>query len=147
VAHGIRLVENLGVYEQYYEAGGYETLRGAYINSQLFGDTSFVTSINMRSKSVPSGITLYQNSPNPFNGTTNINFYLTEPGFVSFSIYDIKGNLIRNLINEQYKTKGEHGVKWDGRNLNNIIVSSGIYFYKLIINRRSVFVKRLVFIK
>src|ERR1035437_2534147 len=82
------------------------------------------------------------NYPNPFNKSTTIAFTLIKSDFVSIKIYDIYGQLISVLSNEQMK-EGEHKINFDGSTL-----SSGIYFYtiqsgdkieshKLIIDRKS----------
>ncbi|HMS64387.1 MAG TPA: agmatine deiminase family protein [Ignavibacteria bacterium] len=68
---------------------------------------------------------LSQNYPNPFNPVTNLEFGISELGFVSLKVYDILGNEVATLVNEK-KNSGIYRVKFDGSNL-----SSGIYFYKL----------------
>lgn len=81
---------------------------------------------------VPDSYTLLGNFPNPFNPTTNIRFQLPESNSVSIKIYDISGNLVKNLqINENY-TAGEHDVIWNGQNESGQQVSSGMYIYQFI---------------
>ncbi len=66
-----------------------------------------------------------QNYPNPFNPNTNINFNLPYSGFVTLVVYDILGNEITTLINEELSA-GNYTKNFDATNL-----SSGVYFYKL----------------
>lgn len=73
----------------------------------------------------PSEYYLYQNSPNPFNPSTIIKYQITEAGFVSLKIFDIIGNEVATLVNEQ-KQSGIHDVEF-----NASALPSGIYFYKL----------------
>jgi hypothetical protein len=73
---------------------------------------------------------LHKNYPNPFNPTTTINYSLKENVKVSLKIYNIKGQLVKTLVND-IKPAGEHSIIWDGRDYNGNRVSSGIYFYKL----------------
>ncbi len=73
----------------------------------------------------------FQNYPNPFNPTTNITFRIAEFGFVSLKIYDILGNEVATLINEE-KLPGEYRVSFNASGL-----SSGIYFYKLRVGNSS----------
>ncbi|NQV19381.1 MAG: T9SS type A sorting domain-containing protein [Armatimonadetes bacterium] len=73
---------------------------------------------------------LYQNFPNPFNPTTTISFSIPEEGHVEFTIYNIKGQRVKQLVSDQLSA-GEHSVVWDGRDDDNQPVGSGIYFYKL----------------
>jgi len=73
---------------------------------------------------------LIDNYPNPFNPTTTISFSLKEVGFVSIDIFNMKGQLVRKLINEVL-TAAYHNVVWDGKDNKNKQVTSGIYFYKM----------------
>jgi flagellar hook assembly protein FlgD len=56
---------------------------------------------------------------------------LKENSTVNLEIYNVKGQVIKNLIKESYLTKGSHSVNWDGTNNNSKYVASGIYFYKI----------------
>lgn len=73
---------------------------------------------------------LYPNYPNPFNTETEIRFYLPEDNHVMIKIYDINGQEIRTLVNEQY-FGGEHTIRWDGTDGNGNPVSKGFYLYQL----------------
>ena len=68
---------------------------------------------------------LYQNFPNPFNPTTTIKYEIPERSFVSIRVFDVLGNEITTLVNEE-KPAGGFKVEFNGANL-----PSGIYFYKL----------------
>lgn len=70
------------------------------------------------------------NYPNPFNPETNIHFSLRSEAQVSLKIYNIKGELVRTLINSPL-SKGDHKILWDGKDQNQKKVSSGVYFYKM----------------
>ncbi|MDP8202585.1 MAG: FlgD immunoglobulin-like domain containing protein [Candidatus Tenebribacter burtonii] len=70
------------------------------------------------------------NHPNPFNPETTISFSIPTDSAINLIVYNIKGQLIKSLVNE-IKPIGEHTVIWDGRDDNGKPVSSGIYFYKL----------------
>lgn len=76
-------------------------------------------------RSLPRQRALYQNYPNPFNPTTTIRYAVTVPGLVILSVYDILGNLVAILVN-QNMNPGIHEVEFDGSGL-----SSGIYIYRL----------------
>lgn len=79
---------------------------------------------------------LANNYPNPFNPSTNIEFSLTERTFVTITIYDLVGNTIKILANELMEP-GFKTVKWDSRDNNDGLVSSGIYFYSLRVGQHS----------
>ena len=68
---------------------------------------------------------LEQNYPNPFNPSTKIKFSIPEIGHVTLKVYDVLGNEIATLVNEE-KQAGSYEIKFDATQL-----SSGIYFYKL----------------
>ncbi|RLC51596.1 MAG: hypothetical protein DRH79_05980 [Candidatus Cloacimonadota bacterium] len=70
------------------------------------------------------------NYPNPFNPSTNIAYSIKESGKVTLQVYNIRGQLIKTLIDE-VNEPGEHAVTWNGKNIANKSVASGIYFYKL----------------
>ena len=70
------------------------------------------------------------NFPNPFNPETTINYYLKENSKVSLKIYNIKGQLVKTLLDD-IKPAGDHSVIWDGSDSNGNRVGSAIYFYKL----------------
>ena len=73
---------------------------------------------------------LHQNHPNPFNPTTTISFSLQNNSNIELSIYNLKGQKVKQLVIDQLSA-GEHSVVWDGKDGNNKPVTSGIYFYKL----------------
>ncbi|MBK9097852.1 MAG: choice-of-anchor D domain-containing protein [bacterium] len=73
----------------------------------------------------PSQYSLEQNYPNPFNPTTTISYSLKETGVVSLKVFDILGNEVTTLINEEMSA-GTYQYKFDASAL-----SSGIYFYTL----------------
>lgn len=73
---------------------------------------------------------LKQNYPNPFNPKTTICFNLSSPEKVNLSVYNVKGQLVKTLVNE-YFTAGSHEINWNGVDNNNKSVASGVYFYRL----------------
>jgi len=79
---------------------------------------------------VPQVTNIYQNFPNPFNPITTINYDLSQDSDVQIEIYNIKGQKVKQLVNEQ-KQAGKYSVNWNGKNDNGRLVSSGIYFYKM----------------
>jgi hypothetical protein len=99
-----------------------------------------VLSINESNYNVAGNFELLQNYPNPFNPTTKIGFRISDRGFVTLKIYDILGNEIATLVNEE-KPTGEYEVVFSGTNL-----PSGIYFYKLTAGKFSD-TKKLVLLK
>lgn len=88
----------------------------------------------------PDSYLLKQNYPNPFNPITIINWQLPESKFVALKIYDVLGNEIASLINEE-KPAGNFEVEF-----NASALSSGIYYYKLVAGD-FVDVKKMILLK
>jgi hypothetical protein len=74
---------------------------------------------------IPSEFKLLQCYPNPFNPSTNIEFYLPKAEFVKLSIFDILGREIAVLVDENVQA-GKHRVTFDAINL-----PAGVYFYRM----------------
>ena len=79
---------------------------------------------------IPVRTELAGNYPNPFNPTTTIKFALKEDSNVNIKIYNIKGAVVRTLVNGQLNA-AYHEVVWDGKDNAGRITSSGLYFYKM----------------
>ena len=97
-----------------------------------------VTSVNGPAVG-PKTFALEQNYPNPFNPTTNITYSIEKQGAVSLVVYNLLGNEIARLVDNQIQTVGNHTISFDASNL-----SSGVYFYKLQTNNTSVTKKMLL---
>jgi len=71
-----------------------------------------------------------KNYPNPFNPETTIAFSLPQSGFTTLNVYNLKGQLVKTLVNSDIAA-GNHRVVWNGTDANSQKVSSGMYFYRL----------------
>ena len=78
----------------------------------------------------PEVFTLHQNYPNPFNPETNISYDLPEDGLVSVNVYDMKGTLVKTLVND-VQSCGYRTLKWNGTNDKGQKVSAGLYLYRI----------------
>jgi len=76
---------------------------------------------------------LSQNYPNPFNPTTTIAYEIPQMGFVTLKIYDILGREVATLVNEE-KLAGSYEVQFDSHSVEGRNLSSGIYFYQLLVS-------------
>ena len=79
---------------------------------------------------LPVSTALVGNFPNPFNPETTIRFTLSHAENVEINIYNVRGQLIRTLVNG-YVNGGRHNVVWNGLNDNGNPVGSGVYFYRM----------------
>ncbi len=111
----------------YYDAG----VKAIYDDgtSELV-EINFLAEITGAGNILPLVTKLTGNYPNPFNPTTTISFSTKEAGHVSINIYNMKGQLVKTLINENLE-EDYHDVIWNGKDNSNKTVSSGIYFYKM----------------
>ncbi|MBN2829651.1 MAG: T9SS type A sorting domain-containing protein, partial [Candidatus Cloacimonetes bacterium] len=73
---------------------------------------------------------LFQNTPNPFNPTTNIKFALRENGFVNVAIYDSRGRRVKTMYSGNLM-HGIHTYLWDGKDDRGQNLASGVYFYRV----------------
>lgn len=83
--------------------------------------------------------------PNPFNHLSVIKYRLPSSGAITLKVYNIVGQLVRTLVDAP-EMAGYYQVTWDGRDNNGRKVASGVYFYRLEIDRY-VNTKRMTFIK
>lgn len=111
------------------------------IAASVTGDTLFISELNNPSaiRMIVLPITtgsgsiddlspkhkLFQNSPNPFEEETTINFELVQAGNVKINLYDFQGKLINTLLNE-WKQAGKHSFEWSSNGL-----SSGVFIYQM----------------
>jgi len=77
----------------------------------------------------PKFFSLEQNYPNPFNGQTIISYSLPQTARVLLQLFNIRGELIGTLVDQEQKT-GNYSVKWFGLDENNFPVSGGLYLYR-----------------
>ena len=90
----------------------------------ILSETSAVN-VDLQESNSPNIFRLKQNYPNPFNPITTINYFIPEKSIVTLSIFDILGNVVATLVNEE-KPVGEYEVEFDALNF-----PSGVYFYRL----------------
>lgn len=89
--------------------------------------------------STATGIPVFWNSnyddelvyPNPFEHETKIEFSLNKSEHLSVSIFDEKGQLVRQILNNTLVPEGKFQTHWDGRNTQGAASSSGIYWYSI----------------
>jgi len=108
---------------------------GEYETKSIFSGRQEYSILRFGDENEPENNTLsipqlHGNYPNPFNPTTTISFSLPDEQEIELSIYNIKGQMVKQLINGQL-TAGQHSMIWDGKDTNDKSVSTGIYFYRL----------------
>ena len=99
-----------------------------------------IVSISPINTNIPTKIKLYQNYPNPFNPITTIEYSLPNSGQVNIKIYDLTGRMVDEPVNS-FHTVGNYLINYNAGHL-----ASGVYFYKLTFEDRSL-VKKFILIK
>ena len=108
--------------------------------TDLNGNYEYFNLNNEVNIGIPAKYELSQNYPNPFNPSTNLEFSISNMGFVSLKVYNASGREVATLVNE-IKSAGYYSVNFNGADL-----SSGIYFYTLKANNFSS-TKRMMLVK
>jgi hypothetical protein len=98
---------------------------------------------NDEEQPISAKITLLGNYPNPFNPETTISFFLPDSDDVKLSIYNIKGQKVKTLMNQSCE-KGNYSVIWDGKDKQGNPVGSGLYLYRLQTRNREMSKKMLL---
>ena len=93
-------------------------------------DNSTINKLMVSGELVPTVYSLEQNYPNPFNPTTTFRYGLPEVSYVTMKVYDILGQEIKTLVNEE-QSAGYKSVMWDSRNEYGSQVASGVYLYRI----------------
>jgi hypothetical protein len=102
-------------------SNGCPTLSASYIfNYQLSNDK----------KLLPTSYLMHQNYPNPFNPITIIRYEIPYDEVVSINIYDVKGIIVKSLINNNQRA-GNGSIIWDATNNLGQSVSAGLYVYTI----------------
>ncbi|GIK23520.1 MAG: hypothetical protein BroJett005_29340 [Ignavibacteriota bacterium] len=96
-------------------------------------------------KQVIETFKVLQNYPNPFNPSTTITYLIPSTSNVKVCIYDINGQLVKDLLNET-QNEGEYKIIWNGTNDKNISVVSGVYIYTVSSNEQ-IISKQMILLK
>lgn len=113
---------------------------------EVSGEISKFESVYASPAFKPTTFKLTQNYPNPFNPSTTIMFDVPEDTHVSIRVYNVNGQLVRTLY-EQDTSVGQHRVVWDAKDNNGRDVTSGVYFYRLEAPNKFTTTKRMMLMK
>ncbi|MFC2085312.1 T9SS type A sorting domain-containing protein, partial [Bacteroidota bacterium] len=94
---------------------------------------------------IPDKFDVAQNYPNPFNPATTLRYSLPEATFVSIKIYNMLGQLVKELVNDDVSA-GVFEVQWNGDDESGRKVSSGTYIYRVVAGK-NVMTKKMVLLK
>ena len=108
----------------------------AYPNSVPNNDNTTITSMTA---------TLHAAYPNPFNPSTTLSFDVTSNENVAINIYNVKGQLVKNICNQVYN-RGYHSIIWNGKDNNCTQCSTGVYFYRMQVGK-TIQTKKMMMVK
>lgn len=103
---------------------------------------SALTGVHYNGNTVPKDFELKQNYPNPFNPATTIEFAIPNAGVVSVKVFDVAGREYRTVINNLSLNSGTFKFNFSAEGL-----SSGVYFYSLVVDNKQLDVKKMILIK
>jgi hypothetical protein len=89
------------------------------------GSFEYSNEVTVENSTFPERYSLSQNFPNPFNPSTTIEFTLPKKEFVTITIYDVLGNEVTTLVNEEFNA-GSYKIEFNASTL-----TSGVYIYKI----------------
>lgn len=116
-----------------------------YLNYQTGDENINLDSLlNLNTGGIPTGlrpVAMLENGlfltayPNPSNGSTTFEYYTDQTTQVSLNIYDVRGSLVKQLVNDK-QTKGNYKLQWNGTNNSNQNLADGVYIAKLKVGNR-----------
>ena len=105
---------------------------GTYIQIMEYSESSVKLSVERELTIItPEDYKLSQNYPNPFNPTTRIQYTLPMRDKITITIYNMLGQEVVRLMDNEEKPAGTYQLTWNGMDKNGAQVSSGMYFYSM----------------
>ncbi len=129
VDEALQITQNLREQKQYAVAGA-----SANHPKQLklvVGKRGFIDEQLAGAQAIPATFELSQNFPNPFNPVTTIRYGLPQNARVTLKLYNLLGEEVVTLVDNEQKAVGYHAAIWNGRNRLGHAVSSGLYLYRM----------------
>ena len=112
-----------------YLYGGYQN--GAHGS----GGDEILVGINEQTENLTETVKTY---PNPFRSFTNIELELSESKIVNVEVFDINNCLVSQVLSNENLTKGKHVLSWEGTNIKGQKLTTGVYYYKIVIGDRTI---------
>lgn len=114
---------NSGEIRNHFAAGAGNTVFGVCVKGEL------TAALPQAARALPTDFGVEQNTPNPFNPTTQVSYSLPQAGKASLVIYNLLGQQVRTLVSGVYEA-GMYQVTWDGRDAGGREVAGGVYLYR-----------------
>jgi len=108
---------------------------------------TYLTGITFKPGAVVTDFTLEQNYPNPFNPSTSITYDVAKTARISLVVYNSLGQMVAKLVDNKQQAAGKYEVSWTATDLSGKALSSGLYFYQLLVDNQSVMSKKMLLMK
>ncbi len=113
--------------------------------------TTHIMSINSIALStfnnhMPESVSIKANYPNPFNPSTTIPVKVSKSDYMLIKIFDSNGKFVKKIFNGELLI-GQYNFRWNGLDKQNMVVSSGIYFCKVIKDNNILSSQKMVLLK
>ncbi len=107
----------------------------------------FTSVTSWREKTRPSSFKLLPVHPNPFRGTALVQVEIPQRSRVSLWVTDLRGRVVRTLVQDSWMPKGEHSFRWDGRTADGSPAASGVYLVRLEVEGRGIRTEKLLLLR
>lgn len=130
--------------QETYEEKGWDFTNIWDIDPNINDGYPFLKTVVANDGNIDSEIINYSRCyPNPFNPETTIEFSCEKSGNVTLVIYNLKGQEIKTLVNKELNI-GQHSFIWNGKDSQGKPVASGIYFYRINTEKRTIINKMIL---
>ncbi|HCL28440.1 MAG TPA: hypothetical protein DIC52_08395, partial [Candidatus Latescibacteria bacterium] len=110
----------------------YIELTNGALQDGTYGLNQITSPVSVRIETRPEAYALRENYPNPFNPETTIKYQLPEAGQVRLEVYNMLGQVVKTLVDNQFQNAGRYTLQWDATNNSGQPLSSGVYFYRVV---------------
>ena len=110
----------------------YIELTSGALQDGTYGLNQITSPVSVRIETRPEAYALHENYPNPFNPETTIKYQLPDAGQVRLEVYNMLGQVVKTLVDNQFQNAGRYTLQWDATNNSGQPLSSGVYFYRVI---------------
>ncbi|TSA25827.1 T9SS C-terminal target domain-containing protein, partial [bacterium] len=127
----------------------YDFTTGEYVERKLTAGKQEYSIVRLNTGggvTFPTEVSLSQNCPNPFGSNTTISYALPEEAVVEITIYNIRGQRVKTLVNGKLSA-GNHSITWNGEDDNRKRLGNGIYLYKLSTGKKEIIKKMLLMMR
>jgi hypothetical protein len=110
----------------------YIELTNGALQDGTYGLNQISNPVSVRIQTRPEAYALNDNYPNPFNPETTIKYQLPDAGQVRLEVYNMLGQVVKTLVDNQFQNAGRYTLQWDATNNSGQPLSSGVYFYRIL---------------